>query len=109
MPKDVEAERLVPNSALQVGGSQADYRERMALLRAEALERRQRELNEQRSPLNAPPDRIRIWERLHQLPLPRSPEHRLLDIIAADTGLSLEEVQAEQRLRSVAKAAGVTG
>ena len=99
----------VSNMAPRPGESNAAYRERIALLQAETLDRRQLELNEQRSPSKTAADRIRIWERLHQLPLPRSPEHRLLDIIAADTGLSLEEVQAEQRLRSVAKAAGVTG
>jgi len=85
---------VIPESA-------ADYRQRMALLQAEALERRQHELSEQRSPLNTPADRIRIWERVHQLPLPRCPSHRLVSVIASHTHLSLEEVRAEQRLRAV--------
>jgi hypothetical protein len=72
----------------------------MALLQAEALERRQQDLQQQSSPQNSPGDRIRIWERLHQLALPVNPAHRLVSIIAANTGLSTEEVHEEQRLRA---------
>ena len=86
-----------------LGESGAAYRERIALLEAEALERRQQELNEQRSPAKTPGDRIRIWERRHQLPLPRSPDHHLIRVIAANTGLSLDDVRAEQRLRGASK------
>jgi hypothetical protein len=32
--------------------------------------------------------------------LPRDPAHRLVDIIAANTGLTVEEVRDEQRLRA---------
>jgi hypothetical protein len=85
-----------------VGESAPEYRERMARARAEALERRQQQIDEQRSPLHFPAARIQIWERLHQLDLPRKPGHRLLEVIATDTGLSLEEVRAEQ----VSRAAG---
>jgi hypothetical protein len=95
---------FVPGSAPRAGESQADYRQRMTVLQAEALERRQNELSEQRSPLNSPADRIRIWERLHQLSLPRSPSHRLVTVIAANTGLSLEEVRDEQRERATVRA-----
>jgi hypothetical protein len=77
----------------------------MALLHAEALQRRQQELGEQSSPLSTPADRIRIWERVHQLQLPHSPNHRLVSVIAAHTNLSVEDVRAEQRLR----AAGLPG
>lgn len=77
----------------------ADYRERLARHQFEAQERRARELAEQSSALNSASDRIRIWERRHGLPLPTSPSHRLLAIVAAGTGLSLEEVRVEQRLR----------
>ena len=100
MPESAAPDRIVPTSAFQVGESSADYRQRMALLQAEALERRQQELGEQRSPLNTPADRIRIWERVHQLQLPRSPSHRVVSVIAAHTNLSLEDVRAEQRLRA---------
>lgn len=95
-------------SAPRAGETQADYRQRLTLLQAEALERRQKELGEQRSPLNTPADRIRIWERLHQLSLPRSPSHRLISVIAANTGLSPEEVRLEQRERATARATSPT-
>jgi hypothetical protein len=49
-----------------------------------------------------PSERIRIWERLHGLPLPRNPTHKLLNVIAAATDLQLEQVQEEQRLRRMA-------
>lgn len=103
MPEYAAPDGFSPGSAPRAGESQADYRERMIVLQAEALERRQKELGEQCSPLNSPADRIRIWERLHQLTLPRSPSHHLIAVIAANTGLSLEEVRVEQRERATAK------
>jgi hypothetical protein len=81
------------------GDSTADYRARMASRRAEALEHWRKELAEQSSVLNSPSDRIRIWERRHQIDLPRDPRHRLIKLIAANTGLSVEDVYMEQRLR----------
>ena len=84
----------------RAGETNADYRARLAHVQAEALERRQHQLNEQSSPHNTPSDRIRIWERLHQVELPRNPAHRLVAVIAANTGLSAEEVLAEQRVRA---------
>jgi DNA-binding transcriptional regulator YiaG len=81
------------------GETNNNYRARIAHHQADVLEQRQRELLEQASSLNTPTARIRIWERLHQLSLPRDPKHRLLGIIAANTGLTLDEVLDEQRLR----------
>lgn len=92
------------NFVSPVGESHADFRQRMTLVQIEAKERRQQELVEQRSPRNAPGDRIRIWERLHQLRMPVDGAHRLLAIIAANTGLSLEDVQAELYARARARA-----
>jgi hypothetical protein len=83
----------------------ADYRARLAHEHAEMQERRQAELAEQVSIRNMPSERIRIWERLHGLPLPRNPTHKLLSVIAAATDLQLEQVQEEQRLRRLGKAA----
>lgn len=77
----------------------ADYRERLQRQQAEATEQRARELAEQTSTLNTASDRIRIWERRHGLPLPTDPSHRLLQVVASGTGLTLEAVRAEQRLR----------
>jgi hypothetical protein len=87
----------------RVGETNADYRTRMASLRAEALEHWQKQLAEQSSVLNSPSDRIRVWERRHQIDLPRDPGHRLIKLIAANTGLSAEDVYAEQRLRAAAR------
>ena len=64
----------------------ADYRARIAHQQAEAARRRQEELEEQSSTLKTPDTRIRIWERLHEVGLPRDPAHRLVDIIAATEG-----------------------
>ncbi len=82
-----------------------DFRKRMAVIQAEAVERRQQEISQQSSPEHTPADRIRMWERLHQLTLPRTIDHRLLGVIAAKTGLSLEQVQDEQRTRATVKIA----
>lgn len=82
------------------GEAVGDYRARLEHHQAEAVERRQSELAEQSSPLNTAEKRIRIWERLHQVDMPRDPRHRLLGIIAANTGLTLEEVLDEQRVRA---------
>ena len=106
MMEDAVSDRISPPLA---GETQADFRRRMEMLEAEALARREQELSEQRSPLNTPADRIRIWERRHQLQLPRSPSHRLITVIAANTGLNVEEVRAEQRVRAAAKAEAPTG
>lgn len=59
--------------------------------------RRRVELEELRSDLNTPEQRIRAWERVHGLILPRDPNHRILRAIALETRLSLEEVQAVQQ------------
>jgi hypothetical protein len=88
-------------SAASIGAETiADYRARIAHQQAEAARRRQEELEEQSSTLKTPDTRIRIWERLHEVGLPRDPTHRLVDIIAANTGLTVEEVRDEQRLRA---------
>ncbi|MCC7464303.1 MAG: hypothetical protein IT480_17810 [Gammaproteobacteria bacterium] len=82
-----------------VGETTSDYRARVAEHQAERARRRQEELLEQTAIQNTPAVRIRVWERLHQVTLPRNPAHRLLEVIAADTDLSLEQVREEQRAR----------
>ena len=76
-----------------------DYRERLARRKAEAAERSAIELAEQSSVRNSATDRIRIWERRHGLPLPTRAAHPLLQVVANGTGLPLEAVEEEQRLR----------
>ncbi len=66
----------------------------------EEAERAQRERIEQSSELNTPAMRIRAWERLHRLTLPRDSAHAVLDVVAKATHLTLEQVREEQRRRS---------
>jgi hypothetical protein len=87
-------DRHIVFGSVQAGESTADYRTRMANLQAEALEHWQKQLAEQTSSLNSPAD---------QIDLPRDPSHRLVKLIAANTGLSAEEVYAEQRQRAEAR------
>ncbi|HEY2807765.1 MAG TPA: hypothetical protein VGI91_03140 [Steroidobacteraceae bacterium] len=93
---------------VKAGESIADFRTRMASLRAEALEQWQKQLAEQSAVHNSPSERIRVWERRHQLDLPHNPAHRLVKLIALNTGLSAEDVYAEQRLRAEARTNVVT-
>jgi hypothetical protein len=89
-----------------------DFRARLAHQQAENAERRKFDLAEQSSRLKSAEERIRIWERLHEVNLPRDPQHRLIEIIAGNTGLTAAEVREEQRRRAdlkVAAAAAVSG
>lgn len=62
----------------------------------ERAESRRRELDSQSSDMALPEERIRIWERLHALQLPKSEEHPLVSVIAKQTHLSIGEVNNEQ-------------
>ncbi len=85
--------------SIGAGESIADQRARIAHEAAQREERRQADLAEQSSIRNPPGERIRIWERMHGLALPRDPQHNLLAVIAIATDLEIEQVQEEQRLR----------
>ncbi len=82
-----------------------DYRARLAHAQAEAAERRRNDLADQCSQLKTAEERIRIWERIHEVTLPRASEHRLVAIIAANTGLSDSDVRDEQQRRAMLRAA----
>lgn len=86
--------------------SVADHRARIAHERAEREERRAAELAEQSSIRNPPAERIRIWEQVHGLSLPRDSNHNLLSVIAIATDLEIEQVQEEQRQRQAALTTG---
>jgi hypothetical protein len=94
-------------SPMHPGELPADYRDRLALERAEADERRRAELADLSSHVHAPEVRIRAWERAHGLTLPRDADHPVLRSVAAATKLSLEQVREEQRRRLLPAAAPV--
>lgn len=103
MSSETWANKILSAATARLSDGQADYRQCIAHLQAEALEHRQHELGEQCSPLKSAADRIRIWEHLHQVALPASPKHCLIAVIAANTGLTEAEVLAEQRDRALPK------
>jgi len=74
--------------------------ERLTHEEYERAEKRRQELAEQRSDLNPPDVRIRMWEKVHQLRLPSDPTHPILEVIAVTTRLTLAEVMEEQRTRA---------
>ena len=78
----------------------AEHRARIAHEQQQEQERKQQELLEQISERNTPAERIRIWERRHGLTLPRGANHPALGVVAAATGLALEQMHEEQRRRS---------
>ncbi len=76
------------------------YPTRIMREQTEEAQRAQRERIEQSSEHNTPAMRIRAWERLHRLTLPRGSAHAVLDVVAKATNLTLEQVREEQRRRS---------
>src|SRR5450432_3724593 len=82
-----------------------DFRARLVHQQAEAAERRRLDLAEQSSRLKTAEERIRIWERIHEVVLPKDPAHRLAEIIAANTGLMDSDVRDEQQRRATLRAA----
>lgn len=81
-------------------GTSADRRAAVQREQQERAAERAKELASQTSPLNEPQERIRIWERLHGLNLPRASTHKLIRVIATQTDLTVQQVQDEQRRRA---------
>jgi hypothetical protein len=76
--------------------------DRRSLLEKEQQERmaeRQQQIALQTSPLSSAEERVRLWEKLHELALPRSSTHKLLRVIAKQTELAMEQVLEIQRQR----------
>src|ERR1700730_11753182 len=82
-----------------------DFRARLVQSQAEAAERRRLDLAEQSSRLKTAEERIRIWERIHEVTLPRDPAHRRIDMIATNTGRTDADVRDEQQRRATLRAA----
>ena len=90
----------VPHTRLPFTGDvNIDHQARLALVEREAMERRLKQLGEQVALENSPELRVRAWERLHELSLPRKTAHPLLAVIARQTQLTTEQVRDEQRRR----------
>ncbi|HEY7638616.1 MAG TPA: hypothetical protein VH814_02740 [Steroidobacteraceae bacterium] len=83
--------------ALPDPGSLADRRAQAEHEQQQRQLERQQQIALLTSPLSTPEERIRLWEKLHALSMPRSPTHKLLRIIADQTDLSLEQVLEVQR------------
>jgi hypothetical protein len=77
-----------------------EYRRRVQQQDRDRAALRASELAAQMSPVRAAKERIRIWERLHELRLPSTSAHALVKVVATQTHLTIGEVQAEQRRRS---------
>jgi len=78
-----------------------EYRRKIREAEQERAALRADELASQVSPMKDAEARIRIWERLHALRLPRSSNHVLVRVIAAQTRLTVGEVHEEQRRRTI--------
>lgn len=81
------------------GEFNSDPHVRRAAIEFEARERRRQQLAEQVAIQHTPGQRIQIWERLHELSLPKKANHPLVRIIATDTELTIEDIRDEQRRR----------
>ena len=98
MSQDSSLPPLTVGAHLVLPG-EIDARARREAIEYEARERRRRELEGQVAIQNTPEQRIQIWERLHELALPKKSNHPLIRIIAADTELTIAHVLEEQRRR----------
>lgn len=81
-----------------------DHQARIERERLDAAERRDRALIDQRSPDLSAAARIAVWEKLHQVRLPKDPAHPILPKVAKLTALQLAEVLEVQRERAQAAA-----
>jgi hypothetical protein len=82
------------------GTGRAECRVRAAELAA--FDRAQRDALVQRMSSFAlvPGERIRLWETVYRLRLPSRPDHALIQMIAQRTGLTAEDILAEQHRRA---------
>ena len=80
--------------------SVAEHRLKVQRAEQEQAALRASELASQVAPTNDAEQRIRIWERLHALPLPPAPAHVLVKVIARQTRLTIGQVHEEQQRRA---------
>ena len=87
----------------------SDRRAQVERERQERAAQREQEIAAQSSSFSAPDERIRLWEKLHALRLPSSATHRLLEVIATQTNLSIAQVRDEQQRRAALASGSLTG
>jgi hypothetical protein len=92
-------ERMSYHDAISDPGSLADRRAQFEHEQQQRIEERKQQVALLSSPLSSADERIRLWERLHALDLPRSPTHKLLPIIAQQTAIALAQVLEVQQRR----------
>lgn len=80
-------------------GLLADRRTQFAQEEQDRILERRQQMALLSSPLSSADERIRLWEKLHALALPRSPTHKLLSIIAQQTDMVLAQVLEVQQRR----------
>ena len=80
-------------------GSLADRQSQIEHEQQQRTLERQQQIALQASPFSSAEERIRQWEKLHALAMPRSATHKLLRVIAEQTELTLEQVLEIQRRR----------
>jgi len=83
-----------------------NHRARLAAEEEARAEERRQAQAEQSSISRPPSARIRAWEKVHHLRMPSDPTHAVLEIIAAATQLTLEEVRQEQQSRALRLVSG---
>jgi hypothetical protein len=93
-------EHKLYQSAIAGVGDLADRRAQIEQQNQERAAERQQQIALQSSPLSGPEERIRLWEKLHALNLPRSSKHKLLGVIAEQTNLSIQDVLDAQQRRA---------
>lgn len=76
------------------------YRNQIKQAEEDRAKQRDGDLEAQVSPFKEPRERIEIWERIHALALPRARTHALVDVIARQTQLTIDQVRGEQLRRS---------
>lgn len=95
---------LAADAASALFGNAADRRAQVQREEQERAAERDKQIASQRSPLNEPQERIRIWEQLHGLRLPLAATHKLVRVIARQTELTVQQVHDEQLRRAASKA-----
>jgi hypothetical protein len=79
--------------------SAAERRAAVQLAAEQRKEERRREFEQMTAPSRTVTERVAMWERLYEIPLPDSIEHPLIRVILAHTGLNTDELREEQLRR----------